>query len=200
MKNSKGGILFARLNSKIVLIVVGVILVVVIVIVFAVISGRQTQEETTPQDEPIQTDEPVTYGELPQPSGGGAGAALSPTPVASGVILQPLQSPSPAPVTSIGDLDWTKIRPSPAATVSIDENVFRQVAGKTLCQLTGLKDSWDNPFEKMVCNVLDFFNKQIIGPLNYLNCLSAASALQVNYSPDIKMEYKNGECIITDRK
>ncbi|MDH4358396.1 MAG: hypothetical protein OEV37_00395 [Candidatus Berkelbacteria bacterium] len=192
--------MFARLNSKVVLIVVGVISVIIIVIVFAVIQGRRTQEEAASQDEPIQTDEPLTYEQLPQPSGGGgaAGATLSPSPTISGVILQPI--PSPAAAMSIGDLDWTKIRPSPIATVSLDENVRRQIAGKTLCQLSGLKDSWDNPLEKMVCNAFDFFNNQIIGPLNYLNCLFASSALQANYSPDIKVEYKNGECIITDRK
>jgi len=190
--------LFARLNSKVVLIVVGVVLVITIVIVIAIIQGRRTQEQASSQDEPIQTDEPLTYGQLPQPSG--AGGALSPTPVASGVILRPLPTLSPAPAMSIGDLDWTKTMPSPTATISIDENVRRQVAGKTLCQLSGLKDSWDNPLEKMVCNAFDFFNKQIAEPLNYLNCLVAASAFQTNYSPDIKVEYRNGECVITDRK
>lgn len=194
--------MFARLNSKIVLIVVGVISVIIIVIVFAVIQGRRTQEEATSQDEPIQTDEPLTYEQLPQPSGGGGavGAVLSPSPTGSGVILRPLPSPSPAPAISIGDLDWTK---KPAEKMlEIPTSILNdpRLKSNDPCIIAGISDSWENPFEKTMCGMYRFFSKQLLLPLNALMCQMEASSLAVNYDKNIVAKLVNSACLVEDRR
>ena len=171
----------------------------------------------------------VPPGELPtaQSGGGGGGGAaipsyddesglpigitspastprtgLSKTPSAvARATKTPTLKPTAFKTPTIGDLDYTKSQPKNEIKISpeVANELSKIQSNPDPCVLSGIQDSWSNPFEKTICGMARFFNDQVLEPLDNLTCNLTGSWLSLNYSSNIKSNMVNGVCQIEDR-
>jgi hypothetical protein len=193
-------------TSKIILVVLGVL--VIAGIVWYILSQNKSTP-SAPEQGQITAGSKTAAGGGEFPTGGGT-ATTSPfsiSPVASATATgQPAvgyRLPSAQPSATItpypgsGEFDWT--RNPPKAEATLPPSVQQNIQNKTICDIAGLSNNWSNPFEKTLCGITQFIEKQITTPLAEFSCGLAAAIYDVNYKSNITSVYRNGQCLIEDR-
>jgi len=177
---------------------------IVILLLFFMFSPGQKTPSTVASPTPTPVSSPgadTPYGQFPTGQG-----TLSATPTLTAVVgskTLPLPSPTPSPVRSqvIGIFDWSKnMDPGSISLTVLPADIQDKIASNDPCYMTGLSDSWSNPFEKTLCGLERTFVTQIFEPLYDLTCNFSAAALATMYGSNITARIVNGECMIEDRK
>ncbi len=124
-------------------------------------------------------------------------SALAPT------ALPTAQTTTPYPGSGVFDWTHTESQKEPSVFDKIEPTFttkqVEQIKSNDICGLSGISNSWSDPFEKIVCDITEFTAFKIIEPLRELACQFAVAALQLNYDQNIKSESSTGECRIIDR-
>lgn len=202
--------MFKSRNAKIAL---AVFLVIVLGLIAYYYYTKLNSEVTEEDKTAVSDDEIRGGGQLPQegqsPSAGG-GAVTSPT----SATLLPGQSPAPTdlsptpvgaatmtPHPEAGIFDYTREPQSKQLnyTPKLTTKQIEQIQNGDICGISGISDSWSDPFEKILCNMTEFTLFKILVPLQNLTCEFYTSALQLNYDPNIKSNNTAGQCQIIDR-
>ena len=207
-------------KSKIILAVV-VLFFVALIVVLIFNATRKTDQTTEPQ-EFIQTPESSSAAGLPTyPSDQTetrtaiTGFSRSQTPpippvpsrtITSSGLITPTTSATKTASTdtgiagkTIGYFDWTR-SPTLNQKSIIPEDIQRKVASTDICTLAGLSNTWSNPVEKTLCSIIKMFDKQLLDPLSQLTCSVTGAGLASNYGEEIKSQYIDYQCVLTDRK
>jgi hypothetical protein len=100
------------------------------------------------------------------------------------------------PAPNAGPYDWTR----KYSSMTVIDASQSQLANKTLCEISGLSDSWSNIFEKSACDFIDFFDQKILTGLASLTCDFTAGALEAQTGRSISYKFENGNCLIIDRQ
>jgi len=202
--------LFKSRNAKIALAVFLVIVLGLIAYYYYTgLNSEVTEEDKTA----VSDDETRGGGQLPQegqsPSAGG-GAVTSPT----STTLLPGQSPAPTdlsptpvgaatmtPNPEAGIFDYTR---QPEMTpidveINLTTEQIEQIQNQDICAMSGISDSWSDPFEKILCNMTEFMTNKVLLSLQQLSCEVLVSALKLNYKSTITVDNTGGRCLIIDR-
>lgn len=199
--------MFQSRNAKIAL---AVFLVVVLGLAayFYFRGNGQKQEET---DKRIVSDDEVstTGGSLPQNTGAGTSSEGTSQPATTLPGQSPVASSTAAtasatitPYPNSGVFDWTReefIEIKNVDPPALTTKQIEQLQNNDLCGFANISDSWSDPFEKVLCNLLEFTVFNIIEPLERLICDFNTVGLNLNYDQNIKSKYENGQCLIEDR-
>lgn len=194
-------------TGKIILVVLGVLVIAGVV---WYILGKNKPTPSAPEQGQTPTGSKTVAGGGEFPTGTGTQPGPSPfsiSPVSSvtatgqpavGYRLPSAEwSATITPYPGSGEFDWT--RNPPKAEATLPPAVQQNIQNKNICDIAGLSNNWSNPFEKTLCGITQFVEKQITTPLAEFSCGLAATIYDVNYKNNITSVYQNGQCLIEDR-
>jgi len=213
--------------SKKVKIVLVVSVCLLVAIIGVVVFGKKSSDQSaTPAGETQTTDDiyapdTTTYPdetvaetttETASPNASqSVSATQSTTTIASKASITPSRTPTQyvritnkdmptvTPYPNSGYFDWTRKPADKPLDVSITKSDLDKIKTNDICKMANVSDSWNDPFNKMLCSFLKFSTDQVLDPLNVLMCNLQTSALNLNYGSNIIGELVGSTCQIQDR-
>lgn len=199
-------------QSRKVKIALAVFLVVVLgLAAYFYFRDSSTSQEDKEPKRTVSDDEMVGTGPLPGPGSTqmppyGGTITSSPTPTLPDqtptVSVTPIATATITPYPGSGLFDWTRERTIEIKNIdppSLTTKQIEQIQNNDLCGFANISDNWSDPFEKVLCNFIEFTVFNVIEPLEKLICDLTVVGLNLNYDQNIKSKYENGQCLIEDR-